>query len=110
MTGRKRMSARTRKKAAARRVLAAPVLPKSEQLQPVDFTRRMIQTMKAAPHGAVVDTGFDAICKLHGYIPMRVLNWLVEMGLVFVDDSHEHKVITLTERGLGLGAGSELRL
>ena len=66
--------------------------------------------MKTAPRRSVVDTGFDAVCKLHGYIPMRVLEWLVEMGLVFVDDSHEHNVITLTERGLGLGAGSELRL
>ena len=85
-------------------VLASPVLPKEERLKPLDMVSRLIVVIKQAPRASVVDVGFDAICRMHGYIPMRVLGWLVESGYVEVDDSHPvHKVIILTRKGWSLG-------
>lgn len=102
-----RMSLRSRKKtkrARARALMTSPVLPKEERLPPLEMVSRIIVTMKQAPQASVVDVGFDAICRMHGYIPMRVLGWLLESGYVVLDDSHKtYKVITLTDKGWLLG-------
>lgn len=107
MSRKNRMSARARRKSEiARRdpVLASPLLPKSERLKPIEMVARLVVTLKQAPRGSVVDAGFDGVCRLHGYVPMLVLGWLLESGYVFVDDSHPvYKIITLTPKGWGLG-------
>ena len=98
---RSRLAARAQRKRA---IMTSPVLPREERLPPLDMVSRLIVTMKQAPQASVVDVGFDAICRMHGYIPMRVLGWLLGSGYVFVDDSHKvYKVITLTNKGWFLG-------
>ncbi|KKM86144.1 hypothetical protein LCGC14_1281990 [marine sediment metagenome] len=103
-----KMSRRARNQhAVARRrpSLASPLLPKAERLKPIAMVARLIVTLKSAPRASVVDAGFDAICRMHGYIPMRVLGWLKDEGYVFVDDRHPvHKIITLTRKGWSVGA------
>ena len=106
MTYHNRMSKRSRMKTKRKqtRLMTSSVLPKEERLPPIEMVSRIIVTMKQAPHASVVDVGFDAICRMHGYIPMRVLGWLLEAGYVVVDDSHlTYKVIALTSKGWLLG-------
>ena len=107
MSRKNRMSAYARnkaKRAAKRTIMTSPVLPKEERLPPLEMVSRLIVTMKQAPRASVVDVGFDAICRMHGYIPMRVLGWMKDSGYVVVDDSHKvYKVIKLTNKGWLLG-------
>jgi len=107
MSYRNRMSAYARgkaKRARKRTIMTSPVLPKEERLPPLEMVSRLIVVMKQAPRSSVVDVGFDAICRMHGYIPKRVLGWLKDAGYVVVDDSHRlYKVITLTNKGWLLG-------
>lgn len=107
MSRHNRMSRRAKLMARAQRkrsIMTSPVLPKEERLPPLEMVSRLIVTMKQAPQASVVDVGFDAICRMHGYIPMRVLGWLLDAGYVVVDDSHKvYKVITLTNKGWLLG-------
>lgn len=107
MNRRKRSSKDKRAADRRRRALATGVvepLPKAERLKPVDFVARVILTIKSAPRQRVVDVALDTVCQMHGYIPMRVLTYLVDEGLVFVDDSRPpHKVIGLTPKGKAMG-------
>jgi len=64
----------------------------------------MVLTIQSAPRSRVVDLAFDSVCRLHGYIPMKVLTFMLDEGLVFLDDRHAHKVIGLTEAGEKVGA------
>lgn len=72
------------------------------------FLARMILTLKSAPRARVVDVAFDSVCRLHGYIPMKVLTFMRDEGLVFLDDRHVHKIIGLTPDGLKVGANRRL--
>jgi len=74
-------------------------------LTPIELVSRLIVTMKQAPRQRVVDVAFDIVCRRAGYIPRRVLAWMVAEGYVFLDDSHPGgKVIGLTRRAKMMGA------
>lgn len=105
---RKRMPSRRSRGGARSLVGADGALPKSQQLVPLEFVSKMILTIKSAPRQRVVDLAFDSVCRLHGYMPMKVLTFLRDQGLVFVDDSHAHKVIGLTEAGRKVGENRRL--
>jgi len=101
---------RASRRARSRRELvgADGALPPGQRLKPIPFLARMIATLRTAPRMMVVDVGFDTVCRMHGYIPMRVLTFMADEGYVFVDDRHPHKIIGLTKKGAALGAVRKL--
>lgn len=72
------------------------------------FWARLIVTLKTAPRQRCVDVAFDTICRMHGFIPLRVLGHMQDAGLVFVEEFRGSKIIGLTPKGLALGSEREL--
>lgn len=112
----KRNRARTRSRSVAisakrktRSLVGADgLLPKAERLKPMPFLARLVLILQSAPREAVVDVAFDSVCRLHGYIPMKVLTFLLDEELAYLDDRHPHKVIGLTAAGRNIGASRRL--
>lgn len=104
----KRLRASRRARSQRELVGADGALPPGQRLKPLEFMAKMIATLRSAPRMMVVDVGFDAVCRMHGYIPMKVLTFMKDSGYVFVDDRHPIKIIGLTKKGAAIGANTRL--